>query len=201
MEKPLTLVLGTKNPDKLKELDRLLKGSGIRVRSLADFPACPEARETGRTFEANARIKARAYSRHANTLALADDSGLIVSALGGRPGVYSARFAGPGCTYRDNNRKVLSLLKTKKSRAAKFISFMALYFNGRPVAVAKGECRGKITQEERGTNGFGYDPVFTPQGFVKTFAELSSKTKNRISHRAKALRAIRPAILKFRNKQ
>lgn len=192
-----SVVLGTHNPDKLAELKKLLKGSGIKVLSLSDFPQCPEARETGRTFEANARIKARAYSCHAKTLALADDSGLMVSALGGRPGVYSARFAGPGCTYRDNNRKVLRLLKSKKSRRAKFISSMALYSNGRPVAIAKGECRGKIAKDEKGTYGFGYDPIFVPQGFTKTFAQLTPKTKNQISHRAKALHAIRPFILKF----
>ena len=198
-----SILLGTKNPDKLKELRILLKGSGIRVLSLSDFPECPEARERGKTFEANARIKARIYSKHAGMLAIADDSGLSVSALGGRPGVYSARFAGPGCTYQDNNRKVLNLLKARPraSRSAKFVSAMALYYKGRPVTVVKGECRGKITPEARGRNGFGYDPVFIPSGQPKTFAEFAPSVKNKISHRGKALRLALPHILNFwRNK-
>ena len=198
------VLLGTQNPDKLKELQRLLRGSGIRALSLSDFPKCPEARETGRTFEANARIKARAYSRHVGALAVADDSGLMVSALGGRPGVYSARFAGPGCTYQDNNRKVLSLLKAKPGslRRAKFVSAVALYYKGKPVRVVKGECRGKVALEAHGRNGFGYDPVFVPEGYSKTFAELTPSVKNKISHRGKALRMILPHILNFwRNKR
>ena len=105
------LVVGTKNEDKLREIQALLKGAPLGVLSLANFPRCPEAVENGKTFAANADKKARQYSRHARALTLADDSGLMVSALKGKPGVYSARFAGPGCTYRDNNRKLLRLLQ------------------------------------------------------------------------------------------
>ncbi len=194
---PRRIVLGTKNKDKRRELESLLKGSGIRVLTLADFPGCREAVESGRTFEANARIKSRLYSRHTKLLALADDSGLMVRALNGRPGVYSARFAGPGCAYEDNNRKVLTLLSAKKSRKAKFVSSMALYDNGKFIAAVKGECRGSIASGPRGANGFGYDPLFVPAGMKKTFAELSSAEKNGISHRGKALRKAKRVILKY----
>lgn len=185
-----TVILGTKNQDKLRELQRLLAGSGIRAVSLRDFPKRKEVVEDGRTFEENARKKARIYSKHSKGLVLADDSGLMVSYLKGKPGVYSARFAGPGCNYRDNNRKLLRLLKTISGpkRAAKFVCVIALCDKGRFVGVVRGDCRGRIAPAEKGKNGFGYDPVFIPNGFSKTYAELSPKTKNRISHRGQALR-------------
>lgn len=191
------LVIGTHNPDKLKELSRLLRGSGLKVLSLDDFPGCPEALENGRTFEANARKKARLYSCHTHTLAFADDSGLMVRALGGRPGVYSARFAGPGCTYADNNRKALRLLKGKRNRRAKFVCVIALYDAGRFVGSVRGECAGTIAETPRGRKGFGYDPVFVPDGLKKTFAELSPAQKGKISHRGKALAAAKEAILRY----
>jgi len=123
----------------------------------------------------------------------------MVFSLKGKPGVYSARFAGPKCSYGDNNRKLLTLLKKHPTsqRAAKFVCAMALYDRGRPVAVVQGECRGHIVRTERGQKGFGYDPVFIPAGHAKTFAELPTAQKNQISHRGKALRAIRSSILKF----
>lgn len=195
----MKIVLGTKNKDKLKELRALLKGSGVRVLSLSDFPGCGDVRETGRTFEANARKKAKAYAARTRLLTLADDSGLGISALNGRPGVYSARFAGPGSSYHDNNQKLLRLLKNKprSKRGAKFVCVMALYSGKKCVGIVRGESRGRIAFEERGKNGFGYDPVFIPRGYSKTFAELSAKTKNHISHRGRALRAARKIILKF----
>ncbi len=184
------IVLGTNNRDKLRELKKLLRGSGIKVLSLRDFPKCAKAAENGRTFEANARKKARYYSIHTRRLTLADDSGLMVSYLNGKPGVYSARFAGPGCTYHDNNRKLLRLLARvpKAKRRAKFVCVMALYDNGRFVNTVRGECQGTIAFEEKGKNGFGYDPVFIPDGFSKTFAQLPPRVKNKISHRGKALK-------------
>ena len=193
------IVLGTRNKDKLRELQSLLKGIKIRVRSLSEFPACAEAVEDGRTFEANARKKARAYSLFTGKLTLADDSGLMVNALNGKPGVYSARFAGKNCTYLDNNEKLLRLLKNKpvSKRRAKFVSCMALYDKGRFIACVKGECCGKITREIRGQNGFGYDPVFIPLGFTKTFAQLPPATKNKISHRSHALQGVKKEILKY----
>lgn len=184
------IILGTKNKNKLRELQKLLKGASVRVRSLVDFPKCRDVVEDGKTFEANARKKARLYSRHTKGWVLADDSGLMVSYLKGKPGVYSARFAGPGCTYHDNNRKLLRLLMRvpKAKRRAKFVCVMALYDNGRFVNTVRGECQGMITFEETGKNGFGYDPVFIPDGFSKTFAELPPSVKNKISHRGKALK-------------
>ena len=193
------LVVGTKNEDKLREIRALLKGVPLGILSLADFPRCPEARENGKTFAVNADKKARQYSKHTRALTLADDSGLMVAALNGKPGVYSARFAGPGCTYRDNNRKLLRLLqKTPLSgRGAKFVCVMSLYAAGRRIAAVRGECRGRIAFEEKGKHGFGYDPVFIPSGQPKTFAELGARTKGRISHRGRALRAAKKAVLRY----
>ena len=195
------IILGTKNKDKLRELKSLLKGAKIRVRSLAEFPGCLEVIEDGRTFEANARKKARAYSLYTGKLTLADDSGLMVNLLNGKPGVYSARFAGENCTYGDNNKKLLRLLKKKVSRKAKFVSCMSLYDNGKFVACVKGECRGIISPQACGKNGFGYDPIFIPKGFSKTFGQLSSKAKNKISHRSKALKKAKKEILKALRRQ
>ena len=191
------LVLGTKNPDKLREIKILLRDSSFKVFSLNEFCKCPDVVENGRTFEANARKKARFYSQFTQSLALADDSGLVVPYLNGRPGVYSARFAGSGCSYRDNNKKLLHLMMNAKgiSRQAKFVCVMALYDRGKLVKTLRGECRGKISFEARGKNGFGYDPVFIPKGFSKTFSELSLKTKNKISHRGKALRLAKKLLL------
>ena len=185
------IVIGTKNKDKLRELKRLLRGVRLRVKSLADFQKSPNVKETGKTFEANAKLKARFYSRHVKGLAFADDSGLMVKALNGRPGVYSARFAGQGCTYLDNNRKLIRLLKNTPNakRGAKFVCVIAIYDNGKLLGVVRGECAGRITHEIRGKQGFGYDPVFIPRGLKKTYAELSKSHKNRISHRGRALRA------------
>lgn len=196
------IVLGTQNKDKLRELRALLKGSGVRVLSLADFPQCVGVKETGKTFEANARKKARHYALHTGFLTLADDSGLSVDSLNGRPGVYSARFAGPGCAYRDNNRKLLRLLKKVPThkRGAKFVCVIALYQGKRCVGVVRGECRGRIAYTEKGRRGFGYDPVFIPNGFSKTYAELSPKAKNRISHRGKALRLAKKVVFKYFSK-
>lgn len=197
MKQAKSIVIGTHNPDKLKELSRLLQSSKLRVRSLVDFPGCPEAVEDGRTFDSNARKKARLYSRYTKSLAFADDSGLMVRALGNRPGVYSARFAGPNCTYADNNRKVLGLLKGKRDRRAKFVCVIALYDLGKFVASVRGECEGVIVESPKGSKGFGYDPVFVPRGLKKTFAELSPHQKGKVSHRGKALAAAKKAILRY----
>ena len=196
-------MLGTQNKDKIRELAHLLSGSKILVLGLSGFPGHPEVVENGKTFEANARKKARVYSRRTQGLTLADDSGLMVNCLNGRPGVYSARFAGTDCTYQDNNRKLLKLLKniSGRKRKAKFICVMSLYDKGKFVALVKGECSGMIALFEKGRGGFGYDPVFIPEGFTKTFAELSPATKNRISHRGKALRTMKRAILHYLNRK
>lgn len=193
------IVLGTKNKDKLKELQSLLKRSGIKVLSLNDFPHCPTAVENGRTFEANAIIKAKTYSKHTGLLTLADDSGLMVRVLHGKPGVESARYAGPGCTYDDNNRKLLKALSKKANpgqRAAKFVSVIAICLNGKLKKTVRGECAGSIAFERKGDKGFGYDPVFIPKGFKKTYAELSRSAKNKVSHRGQALRKARSYLIR-----
>lgn len=196
---PKRIVLGTKNDDKIRELKELLKGSGVDVLSLKDFPGCPEAVESGKTFEANACKKASFYSLHTGLPALADDSGLVVPCLRGRPGVYSARFAGRGCTYEDNCRKLLRLLEGVPAarRRAKFVCVAAWYEKGKRIRMVRGECAGRIAFSIKGKNGFGYDPVFVPQGFSKTFAELSPKTKNHVSHRGKAFRAVKRFLLNY----
>ncbi len=195
------IVIGTKNRDKLRELKRLLRGMKLRVKSLADFPECEDVEETGKTFVANAKLKARFYSKHTKSLAFADDSGLMVNAINGRPGVYSARFAGAGCTYLDNNRKLLKMLvKTPEAkRGAKFVCVIAIYDNGKLIGTVRGECVGKIATEIRGANGFGYDPVFIPKGFNKTYAEISAKQKNTVSHRGRALRAAQKFLQSYLN--
>ena len=193
------LVLGTKNKDKLRELKRLFCLSKVKVLSLVNFTPCKDVHENGKTFKANAEKKARIYSLHTQRLTLADDSGLMVNCLNGLPGIYSARFAGKHCNYRDNNSKLLRSLHGIPAckRKGKFICVMALYDNGKLIKTVKGECRGMIAFNERGKSGFGYDPVFIPDGFSKTFAELSPAIKNRISHRGKALRAAKKVVLNY----
>lgn len=193
------IVLATHNRHKLSELRALITSSGVRVLSLDDFPGVRPVREDGRTFEANARKKARAYSAVTGMLTLADDSGLSVRCLRGRPGVYSARFAGKGCSYSDNNRKLLRLMEhvPASKRQAKFICVMALYDAGKPVGVVRGECGGRIIAGSRGARGFGYDPVFIPNGRTRTFAEMSPVQKGNLSHRGRALRRARSRILRY----
>ncbi len=186
----------------MREIRHLLSGTKVGVLSLADFPKCKDVEENGKTFEINAKKKARSYSLHTHSLTLADDSGLMVNYLNGRPGIYSARFAGENCTYHDNNVKLLKLLENvpRNKRGAKFICVMAIYDRGKFVKTVKGECHGVIAYTEKGQNGFGYDPVFIPDGFSRTFAELSPVTKNRISHRGKALRAAKKEVLGYLRK-
>lgn len=194
--KKITLVIATRNKDKLAEIRRMLRGEAVSVRSLDDMNVRHEVIEDRPTFEGNARKKAREYSQRTRTLALADDSGLMVRQLKGAPGVLSARYAGPGCSYEDNCRKVLRKLAGLRGakRDAKFICVMALYDKGRSIACVRGECRGRITERPAGKKGFGYDPIFLPAGGRKTFSELSPVRKNAISHRGRALKRARRAI-------
>lgn len=193
------LVLATQNKDKQRELARLMTGEPVRVRSLAEFPKSPAVIEDGKTFEANAEKKARVYSKRTRSLVLADDSGLSVRALGGRPGVTSARFAGPRCSYDDNNRKLLRLLRAVPwpKRRATFVCVMSVFDRGKKIGTVRGECEGHINYMEKGAGGFGYDPVFLPKGSAKTYAELSADEKNRISHRGMALRKAKRVILRY----
>ena len=208
-----TAILASQNKNKIKEIRAILEKYGLNVisRDDAGIPK-DDIEETGQTFEENSLLKAKtifdmiredpALSEYLGSPVIADDSGLMVDALGGGPGVYSARYAGEGCTYADNNVKLLGALKgvPEEERGAGFVTVITLiYPDGLPVPdaavkdgdiyvlTARGELRGKIAEESRGTEGFGYDPVFVPEGFDKTFAELGTDFKNTISHRARAL--------------
>ena len=186
----MTLVLATRNPGKISEIKALLPG--VRVAPVASFAGCPEPEETGRTFEENALIKARAVSKYTGKIALADDSGLEVDALHGAPGVHSARYAGSDATDLDNIRRLLDALDgiSDADRSARFRCVVAVVVPDGRTWTAEGVCEGCILQAPRGDAGFGYDPLFVPAGYENTFAELDAGVKNRISHRALALRRI-----------
>jgi XTP/dITP diphosphohydrolase len=195
----MLVVAATQNAHKIKELTEITRAFGMRVISRAEAGVPDfEIEEDGDTFEENSLKKARAVMECCGMAAIADDSGLVTDALGGAPGVLSARFAGVHGASADaaNNRKLLALLSdvSDSERTARFVSAVTLVFpDGRALA-ARGACEGRIGRAERGDGGFGYDPLFTPLGFDKTFAELSAEEKNRISHRAKALAALRELL-------
>jgi len=181
------LLLATRNRHKTSELAALL-GADFQVEDLTAHPEMPGIDETGATFLENATLKALAASRHFGdeVLVLADDSGLEVDALGGAPGVRSARFAGPKASDRDNTALLLARLGNAPERAARFRCAIAIARGGALTATFEGACEGRIIDEPRGCEGFGYDPVFVPEGDTQTFAELPAEMKNSISHRAKA---------------
>lgn len=189
----MKLLIATRNSHKLEEIRRIFDFSGLEVLSAFDFPEIPDVVEDGDTLEENARKKAREMALATGLWALADDSGLEVDALDGAPGVYSARYAGEDCSYADNNTKLLRELDGASSRLARFRTVMALSDPQGAVETVEGVCPGKIIETLRGEHGFGYDPLFVPEGFSKTFAELSSAEKNKISHRARALEKARVA--------
>ena len=192
----LDIVIATGNRKKFRELRALLRLSDIRWRSLAEFPRLPPVRETGRSFEANAVKKATAAARATSLPAVADDSGLEVDALGGAPGVRSARFAGRHGDDRANNRKLLRLLDglPPRRRGARYRCVLALAGPSRLLAVARGTWAGRIAERPRGRGGFGYDPVFLVPRFGKTVGALPAAAKRRLSHRAIAARRLRPAL-------
>ncbi len=186
-----TIVLATRNQGKLREFRALLEPSGWQIAGLADLAIQGDIEESGRTFRGNARLKAVGYSRHTDLPVLADDSGLEVYALDGRPGVESARYAGPGASDSDRIHKLLAeISQARCARAARFFCALALAQRGAIVVEAEGECRGEIAQEPRGDKGFGYDPVFFVPVLGCTYAELSEEEKNRHSHRAHAVAAL-----------
>jgi len=187
------LVLATRNRHKGEELAALLGDLGIRIRTLDEFPEAPEVIEDGATCEANAVKKARAIAEAIGLPAVADDTGLEVDALGGRPGIFAARYAGEGATYEDNCRKLLHELTgvPRERRTARFITVAAMAFPGDGVQVARGVLEGLIAEAATGSHGFGYDPVFLVTELGKTLAQLSPEQKNRVSHRAKAFGQVR----------
>jgi len=182
------LVLATRNRHKGEELVALLGDLGIRIRTLEEFPDSPDVVEDGETCEANAIKKAMAIAAATGLPAVADDTGLEVDALGGRPGVYAARYAGEAATYEDNCKKLLHELAgvPHERRMARFITVAAIALPWNGVQIATGQLKGFIAEEPAGSRGFGYDPVFFVQEVGKTLAEMSANEKNRISHRAKA---------------
>jgi len=183
-----TIVIATRNSGKLREFRTLLAPLNNRILSLRDVDIDRDVEESGSTFEENARIKALFYSQWTRFPVLADDSGLEVSALGGKPGVYSARYAGPDASDEDRNKKLLEELeRTGINREARFFCALALAQEGAIILETEGECRGVIADAPRGTNGFGYDPVFFFQDLGKTFGEFSREEKNRYSHRSLAI--------------
>jgi len=196
------LVVASANRKKLAELIELLRGAPVEIVSAAEL-SLPDVEETGSTFEENAAIKAIAASRASGMLALADDSGLEVDALGGAPGVRSARYAsnGPGnASDADNRAKLLSALRdvAEGRRTARFRCAIAVARGEEVVLRADGSVEGAILDRERGSLGFGYDPLFVPRGATRTFAEMPPDEKARWSHRARALAALRPGLVALR---
>jgi len=193
----MKLVIATRNPHKLEEIHAIFNFQGLEVCSAFDFPDIPDVIEDGDTLEANAIKKAVEICRATGLPALADDSGLEVEALNGEPGVYSARWSGEGCTYHDNNLKLLREL-SGKNRRAQFRTVIALAQPGEEPQTVEGAVQGVIIEELRGEQGFGYDPLFMPDGYDQTFAELPAEVKNKISHRARALTAASKAWKQLR---
>lgn len=193
------LVVATRNPGKLREIASALQDLPIKILSLADFPGAPEMEEDGRTFWENALKKARAISSYTGRHSLADDSGIMVDALQGAPGVYSARYAGQPADDEKNNRKLLAALAglPPEKRGARFIAVMVVAAPDGRTLVAEGSCEGWILEAPRGNLGFGYDPLFFYPPLQKTFSELPVEEKLKVSHRGQALRRLRETLGPF----
>lgn len=186
------LLIATRNPGKIRELESLLVNLPLRLRSLSEFPMIPDVDETGATFTENATLKATSYARQTRLWALADDSGLEVDALNGAPGVFSARYGGADATDAERVKLLLDeLSKTNDTqRRARFVCVIVIADpDGQVASVAQGLCEGQLDYAPRGTGGFGYDPIFIPDGYGQTFGELPDVVKQSISHRARALEA------------
>jgi len=199
----MELVLATRNRDKIREIKPVLKNLNTRVLTFKDFSGFPEVVEDKYTLRGNALTKAWTVARFSKKLALADDSGLEVEALKGAPGVFSSRFAGEGASYKDNNEKVLSLLEgvPPHRRKAKFRCVVAISNAYGRRKVVEGICEGRITEEIKGRQGFGYDPIFQPLGYNETFAEMSPGLKNEISHRGMALKKAKAVLEEWYKKR
>ena len=187
------LLIGSGNRDKAAELRALLMGTDWEVRSLADYPEVKEPVENTVTFDGNAKLKAKYYGELFDVACVADDSGIEVDALDGKPGVHSARYAGEDCTYADNNRKLMEALSgiEDDKRGARFVCCAAYRSEDDRFHTEFGEVRGTIAREGRGGNGFGYDPLFIPEGSGLTFGEMEPSVKKTFSHRGKAFRKMR----------
>lgn len=184
------ILLATRNPKKKRELEQILDHMQVHILTLDEIEEIPEIEEDGRTFEENAIKKARISASLSGYICLADDSGLVVDALDGKPGVYSARFSGENADDESNNAKLLQMMAEveDKDRTARFICVIAISDSEGRVKTVSGSCEGRIAKEAVGTGGFGYDPLFIPEGFNQSFAQLPAEEKNAISHRGKALK-------------
>ncbi len=195
------LVIATSNPGKIKEIKAMLEGFPVEIKTLKDFPQIEPPEETGQTFFENALQKARYYAEKTGHFCLADDSGLEVDALGGKPGVYSARYAGKDANDEKNNEKLLKDLQGVpfEKRDARFVCVMVVADPKGNYIKAEGIWEGKIAESPRGNHGFGYDPLFLVKelNYEKTSAELPPEEKNKLSHRAKALSNLKPLIIDF----
>lgn len=180
------LILASRNKNKIEEMKQLVAHLGIDVFSALDFPDLEEVEEDKPTLEGNALKKARYVNQQTGIPALSDDTGLEVKALDGAPGVFSARYAGENASYQDNVLKLLDALKGKENRVAQFRTVVALV-DGDQEWTFEGVCKGKIIEEQIGKKGFGYDPIFMPDEFAETFAQMDPNIKNLISHRGKAV--------------
>lgn len=198
----MRIVAATQNKHKIEEIQTIMGEFGMKVvsQSEAGLPDI-DVEEDGETFEANSEKKAMEIMKLCGEITVADDSGLMVDALDGAPGVISARFAGEHGNDLKNNEKLLSLLADvpTEKRTARFVSVITMAYPDGKKIVARGECEGHIIYQPKGTGGFGYDPLFVPEGFDKTFAELSGAEKNKISHRAMALQNLKGQLLKIQN--
>ena len=195
----LELVIATKNKKKLAEIKDILKVRGIKITSLEEYRHAPRIIENGRTFKANALKKADKIARFTGKLALGEDSGLCVDALGGQPGVYSSRFSGKDKSDDKNNAKLLRLMQNvpETKRGAYYVCAVAIADKDGPVGIVEGKCSGRIGHELKGTRGFGYDPLFVIPKFKLTFAQLGEKVKHRMSHRYYALKKAKKVIFKY----
>jgi XTP/dITP diphosphohydrolase len=193
------LVLATHNKHKAEEFGQLLSGLGVEVLTLDRFPAIGDIVEDADTLEGNAEIKAETVFRATGLPSLGDDTGLEVFYLGGEPGVYSSRYSGPGATYASNCKKLLNnmLGVPARRRGARFRCALCFLAPGGVNHAVEGICKGSIIENPRGSNGFGYDPIFLPDGFDRTLAEMSPEEKNRLSHRGRAAELIKPHLVSY----
>ena len=187
------LVIATQNRDKFIEMKKALEGVGWEMVPAFDFPGAPEVVEDGRSLEENSLKKAKILSVFTGLPALADDTGLFVDALDGQPGIYAARFAGENCSYADNVHKVLEMMKEVEvsRRKAVFRTVITVWYPDREFEQVLGEVQGSITEQAYGNGGFGYDPIFRPEGSAKVFAQMTLEEKNKISHRGRAIQKAR----------
>ena len=188
----MKILIASGNQGKIKEFEQLLAPQGFEIVTLADFPELAEVEETGTTFEENALLKAQEIADQVHLITISDDSGLIIPALNDEPGIYSARYSGPNATDAKNIQKVLEKLGADEDldRAAYFTSVIAVAYPDVPPLVVEGRVNGQITYEVHGAHGFGYDPIFYYEPAGKTFAQMSLEDKNKVSHRANALKEL-----------